>query len=113
MLTETRLQNLVLSAQQLLECEHVCLCLHCPERTLRHPLLSLLFKMYPSLPLHYGSLSDPKILYNEHLWSLCDQAVLTGQRIIKDVWLEQESNTHEATGSVMIALLERRAGVVG
>ena len=113
MLTETRLRNLALSARQLLECEHVCLCLQCPETTLRHPLLALFFKMYPSLPLHYGSLSDPAILCNEHLWSLCDQAMLTGQRIIKDVWLKQENEIHETTGSVMIALLERRAGVVG
>lgn len=113
MLTETRLQNLALSAQLLLECEHVCLYLHCPEMTLRHPLLALLFKMYPSLPLRYGSLSDPTILCNERLWSLCDRAMLTGQRISKDVWLEQENAAHETPASVMIALLERRAGVVG
>jgi len=113
MLTETRLQNLALSAQQLLECEHVCLCLHCPEMTLRHPLLALFFKMYPSLPLYYGSLSDPTILDNERLWSLCDRAMLTGQRISKDVWLEQENEVCETSRSVMIALLERRAGVVG
>ena len=113
MLTETRLQNLALSTQQLLECEHVCLCLHCPEMTLRHPLLALFFKMYPSLPLCYGSLSDPTILYNEHLWSLCDRAMLTGQPISKDVWLEQENAAHEMPGSVMIVLLERQAGVVG
>jgi signal transduction histidine kinase len=113
MLTETRLQNLALSARQLLECEHVWLCLHCPETTLRHPLLSLFCKMYPSLPLYYGSLPDPTILCNEHLWSLCDQAMLTGQHIIRDVWLKQENEAHEAAESVMIALLERRVGVVG
>jgi signal transduction histidine kinase len=110
MLTETRLQNLALSARQLLDCEHVCLCLHCPEVTLRHPLLALLFKMYPTLPLYYGSLLDPALLYNEHLWSLCDQAVLTGQCIIE---VNQRSEAHGAIGSVMIALLERSVGVIG
>lgn len=102
MLTETHLQNLALSARQLLDCEHVCLCLQCPEVTLRHPLLTLLFKMYPSLPLHYGTLPDPAFLYSERLWSLCDQAMLTGQRI---------TVIHQ--GSMMIVLLERSAGVVG
>lgn len=109
MSTETRLRDLATSARQLLDCDHVSLCLHCPVATLRHPLLSLFFALHPSLPLSYGSLLDLTFLYNEQLWLLCDRAMLTGQCITEGVWPEGQG----AIRSVIIAMLERPVGVVG
>ena len=68
---EAHLQNLANSTRQLLDCDWTSLCLHCPDATLRHPLLSLFSVLHPSLPLYYGSLLDPTFLYDEFLWILC------------------------------------------
>ena len=113
MSTETSLRDLANSACQLLDCDSASLCLHCPTTTLRHPLLSLFFALYPSLSLSYGSLLDATFLYNEYLWILCDRAMLTGECIMEDVWPKQAREEQRAVGSVMVAMLERPAGVVG
>ncbi len=109
MSTEMRLHDLANSAGQLLDCEQVSLCLHCPEATLRHPLIALFCAMYVSSPLSYGSFFDPTFLSNDDLWAICDIALLTGQNIIEGAWLKRVREEY----SVLIAVLERPAGVVG
>ena len=113
MSTETCLQDLASSARQLLDCEQVSLCLHCPEATLRHPLIALFFQIQTFPLLYYGSLLDPTFLCNEDLWALCDIALLSGQSIMEGAQLKRVRERHKAIGSVMIALLERPAGIVG
>jgi signal transduction histidine kinase len=109
MATETHLQNLADSARQLLDCDWTSLCLYCPDAMLRHPLLSLFFVLHPSLPLYYGSLP----IYDEFLWILCDQAMLTGQCVIESAWPNQARGRQRTIRSVMIAMLECPSGVVG
>ena len=113
MSTGTRLHDLANSAGQLLNCEQVSLCLHCPEATLRHPLIALFFEMYGSSPLYYGSFLDSMVLSHDDLWAVCDSALLTGQNIIGGAWLKRVREEYRVIGSVMIAVLERSAGVVG
>jgi signal transduction histidine kinase len=109
MLTGTRLYDLANSAGQLLDCEQVSLCLFCPEVTLRHPLIALFFEMYGSSPLYYGSFLDPMFLSH----AICDSALLTGQNLMERAWLKRIREEYRVIGSVMIAVLERPAGIVG
>ena len=105
----TRLHDLANATGQLLDCEQVSLCLHCPEVTLRHPLLTLFFEMHGSPPLYYGSFLDPMFLSRD----ICDSALLTGQNIMEGALLKRVREEYRVIGSVMIAALERPAGVVG
>ena len=105
MSTETRLRDLTNSARQLLDCEQASLCLYCPKVTLRHPLIALFFALYASSPVYYGSFLDPLLLSSD----LCARVLLPGQNIM----IKHGDEEYRLPGSVMIAALERPAGIVG
>jgi signal transduction histidine kinase len=115
MATEARLQNLALHVRNLLECDEVSLCLCCPEPALRHPLLALFASKQKRVALYYGSLIDPVVLSNEHIWAVCDLAMQSGRGINSGELPERKDTAcgTPAIRSIAVAVLERPAGVLG
>lgn len=110
MSTEKSLRNLANHVRHLLNCGGAYLFLGCPEPSLRHPLLNLLYLHRRNSPPCYGPLTDLTPLYNERVCALYDMAIQTGL-----MWCIDRIRLPgmKSSGSIAAVPLERPQGILG
>ena len=121
---EVCLHDLTKRVRDLLECSGVSLLLYCPDLVLRHSLLTLFLMTYGERAIKcYGSAMASELLHDERVSALCDMVIQTGLIWrIDHIKLHGQGcsmatgsldSRHTMTGSIVVAPLERPAGMLG